>query len=909
MAEAFVSFGVQKLWDLLSRESERLQGVDEQVAGLKRHMRTLQSLLNDAYAKKYESERVGNLLEDVKDIVDDAEDIIESFLLKEIKEKGIKKRVKRLSCFLVDRRRFATNIESITERISEVIAQLQNFGIIQKIDGGRSPSLQERQMVQREIRETFPESSKKGLVGVKQSVNELVGHLVENDNIQVVSISGMGGIGKTTLARQVFHHAIVRRHFDGFAWVCVSQEFTQMDIWQRILQDLRPHDGDIKQMDAHTLQAKLFQLLETSRYLIVLDDVWKNEDCDRIKAVFPQEKGSKIVLTSRNEGVGLHAHPKCFAFRPRILTPEESWNLLESVVFPRRDETGFSVDEELEAMGKKMVTHCGGLPLAVKVLGGLLANKKYTVSEWNRVYQNIGTQVVGNSGLDDKNLNSVYRILSLSYDELPTQLKHCFLYLAHFPEDFEIDLEKLFHYWAAEGIITSVCNGATIRESGEDYLEELVRRNMVVAGKSDDLSWKKRWDYCQMHDIMREVCLSKAKEENFLQVIKAPTSSSTINAHTPTRSRRLVVHSGNALDMMGSGNNQKVRSVLCFGLEGNLWKQAAQGIRSLQLLRVLDLTGAKFKGGKLPSSIGELIHLRFLSLYRAHVTHLPSSLRNLKLLLYVNLFTIGTTHVPNIFKAMVELRYLCLPYFLDSNTKLELGNLVNLEHLWNFPKEGNVTDLLCMTRLRALFVAIDGNCTSETLQSSLRELRNLETLYLVDWNRPHEEDFVGDFIHLRDLRLVVHMPRLPDQSRFPPNLANISLRGCRIEEDPLPILEKLLHLKSAELSYGAFVGRRMVCSKGGFPQLCELILVLDELEEWVVEEGSMPCLRTLKIMYCKKLKEVPDGLKYITSLKKLVIAGMKGWKKKLVPGGESYYKVQHIPDVEFEDCDDDEYGE
>ncbi|VVB07191.1 unnamed protein product [Arabis nemorensis] len=412
VTEGVVSFGVQKLWELLSRESERLQGVDEQVAGLKRHTRTLQSLLNDAYAKKYESERVRNLLEDVKDIVDDAEDIIESFLLKEIKEKGIKKRVKRLSCFLVDRRRFATDIEGITERISEVIARMQNFGIIQKIDGGRSLSLQERQRVQREFRQTFPKSSEKG--------------------------------------------------------------------------------------------------------------------------------------------------------------------------------------------------------------------------------------------------------------------------------------------------------------------------------------------------------------------------------------------------------------------------------------------------------------------------------------------------------------------FLDSNTKLELGNLVNLETLWHFPtKQGNVTDLLGMTRLRTLSVFSDRNCTSETLQSSLRELRNLETFYLVDRNLAthggaYQVDFVGDFIHLRDLTLFVHMPRFPDQSRFPPNLANISLSDCRIEEDPLPILEKLLHLKSAELSYHAFVGRRMVCSKGGFPQLCELILELDELEEWVVEEGSMPCLRTLTIDCCKKLKEVPDGLKYITSLKKLVITGMKGWKKKLVPGGESYYKVQHIPEVEFEYCDDDE---
>ncbi|ESQ37041.1 hypothetical protein EUTSA_v10002442mg [Eutrema salsugineum] len=588
MAEGVVSFGLQKLWELLGRESERLLGVNEQVSELKGQIRMLQSLMKDAYAKKFESERVRNFLEDVQDIVDDADDIIESFLLKEVKEKGIKKRVKRLSCFLVYRWKFATDIEGITRRISEVIKQMQSFGIQQIIDGGRSLSLQERQRLQRESRETFPNSSEKNLVGVEQSVEELVGHLVENDNIQMVSISGMGGIGKTTLARQVFHHDIVRRHFDGFAWVCVSQEFTRSDVWQRILQDLRPHDGDIKQMDDHTLQRKLFQLLETSRYLIVLDDIWKNEDWDRIEAVFPQKRGWKMILTSRNEGVGLHADPTCFAFRSRILTPEESWKLCESIVFPKKDETELRVNEELEVIGKKMLTHCGGLPLAVKVLGGLLA-KKYSVSEWKRVYENIRTQIIGKSCLDENSLNSVvYRVLSLSYEDLPMELKHCFLYLAHFPEDYKIVVERLFHYWASEGIITSFCNGATIRESGEDFLGELVRRNLVIVERSYG-NPASRMDYCQMHDIMREVCLSKAKEENFLQVIKVPTSTSTINAHTPSRSRRLVMYNGNALHMLGHKSNKKVRSVLCFGAEGYLWKQSAKCFQSLPLLPSLTL--------------------------------------------------------------------------------------------------------------------------------------------------------------------------------------------------------------------------------------------------------------------------------------------------------------------------------
>ncbi|CDY65486.1 BnaA03g57650D, partial [Brassica napus] len=880
MAEEVVSSvnGMQKLLGVVNRETKRLRGVHEQVDDLIRQKRALQSFLEDADAKKYGCERLRNLLEDVKDVIEDAEATEDSYLLKERsrEEKGIMTCVKRNSFFLYNRLKFATHIEGINKRISKLIAQMCDFRIHKIIDGDCSVSSQERQRVQRETQQTFRPSSENNLVGVEQSVKTLVGHLVDNnDDIQVVSISGMGGI-----------------------------EFTQKNIWQRVLQDLRPLDGDVKQMDECTLQGKLCELLETSRYLIVLDDVWKDEAWDRIKAAFPLKRGgSKVILTSRNEGVGLHADPTCFPFRPRTLTLEESWQLCKSIVFPKQDATEFVVDEELEAMGKKiMLTHCGGLPLAVKVLGGLLA-KKPTVSEWEKVCDKVARE----SGLDDKKLSSVYRVLCLSYEDLPMHLKHCFLYLAHFPEDYKIDLEKLFLCWAAAGIIKSFHDGdTTIREkSKEDYLEDLVRRNMVTIVNSYS-SWGS--GYCQMHDIMREVCLLKAKEENFVDFINAHTSTTTINAHIPSRSRRLVVHGGSALHMLGRKKNKRVRSILCFGAEGNLWKQSSRGFRSLPLLRMLDLNGAKFKGGELPSSIGKLIHLRFLSLRGACVSKLSHSLGNLKFLLYLNLCVNQVVHVPNVLKEMLELRYLLLPAFMDDKTKLELAALVKLETLWYFPtKNISVTDLLCMTRLRTLRVYLNGGCTSETLSSSLRGLSKLEQFTLVASDKTHVYnggDFTRDCNRLKSLTLVMHMPRSLEQDQFPPLLAHICLQYCRMEEDPMRVLEKLLHLESVDLSDSCFVGRRMVCSESGFPRLCALqISKQEEVEEWIVEEGSMPCLRTLTIEKCEKLKELHDGLKYMTCLKELKIQRMnKEWTKKLEPGGEHYCRVQHIPDVQFINC-------
>lgn len=196
--------------------------------------------------------------------------------------------MKRLAFSIVDRMELATEMRGLSKRISKVIRSMQSFGLQQSIsDDGYSQPLQER----REMRKTFSNDNESNLVGLEQNVKTLVGYLVEEDNIQVISITGMGGIGKTTIARQVFNHETVKNHFEGLAWVCVSQQFTRKDVWQTILGNLQPKYEEITEDE---IQNKLFGLLETQTYLIVLDDIWKEEDWDRIKPIFPQKKGDVL---------------------------------------------------------------------------------------------------------------------------------------------------------------------------------------------------------------------------------------------------------------------------------------------------------------------------------------------------------------------------------------------------------------------------------------------------------------------------------------------------------------------------------------------------------------------------------------------------------------------------------------
>ncbi|VYS49443.1 unnamed protein product [Arabidopsis thaliana] len=911
-------------------------------------------------AKKHTSAVVKNRVEEIKEIIYDGEDTIETFVLERNlgKTSGIKKSIRRLACIIPDRRRYALGIGGLSNRISKVIRDMQSFGVQQAIvDGGYMQPQGDRQ---REMRPKFSKDDDSDFVGLEANVKKLVGYLVDEANVQVVSITGMGGLGKTTLAKQVFNHEDVKHQFDGISWVCVSQDFTRMNVWQKILRDLKPKEEEkkIMEMTQDTLQ------------------------------------GWKVLLTSRNESVAMRRNTSYINFKPECLTTEDSWTLFQRIALPIKDAAEFKIDEEKEELGKLMIKHCGGLPLAIKVLGGMLA-EKYTSHDWRRLSENIGSHIVGGrTNFNDDNNNTCNYVLSLSFEELPSYLKHCFLYLAHFPEDYEIKVENLSYYWAAEGIFQPRhYDGETIRDVGDSYMDELVRRNMVISERDVETS---RFETCHLHDMMREVCLLKAKEDNFLQITSNPPS--TANLQSTVTSRRLVYQYPTTLHVEKDINNPKLRSLVVVTLGS--WNMAGSSFTRLELLRVLDLVQAKLKGGKLASCIGKLIHLRYLSLKHAKVTHIPYSLGNLKLLIYLNLAMLYSTRfyfVPNVLMGMQQLRYLALPYEMTRKTKLELSNLVKLETLENFStKNSSLEDLRGMVRLRTLTIKLIEETSLETLAASIGGLKYLESLTITDLGsemRTKEAGIVFDFVHLKRLRLKLYMPRLSKEQHFPSHLTTLYLKSCRLEEDPMPILEKLHQLKELELEHKSFSGKKMVCSSGGFPQLQKLsisgleewddwkveessmpllhtldiygcrklkqlpdehfpshltsislgycclekdpmptlerlvhlkeitlgdsfggrIMVcagsgfpqlhklqlseLDGLEEWIVEDGSMPLLHTLRIWNCPKLKQLPDGLRFIYSLKNLTVP--KRWKKRLSKGGEDYYKVQHIPSVEF----------
>lgn len=472
MAEAVVSFVIERLGDLLIKKFVFLKGVQGQVERLRDELVRIRSFLNDADQKQDEDERIRNWVSEMKAVGYDSEDVIEVFIseIESIRKKGLLKKLAywpiRMRCLY----KVGKGIESIQLRISDIADSREKFGI-RNLGEGTSINGEELQRLRR-----FPPFVEdKDIVGLEEKKKDLVAQLLQEDNRRrVFSITGMGGVGKTTLARNLYNHADVKTRFDCRAWVYVSVSYNFRDILRTIIKQVKPVSNELsdnlEKMGEEEMEKMLHEHLQDKCYLVVLDDIWKEEAWDCLDRVFPDAgKGSRLLLTSRNESVPLHADALSTPYRLKLLDQEESWLLFLKKAF--RDSPDTSCPLNLEDIAREIAGRCAGLPLAITIIGSLLLGKRRLRSDWQIVLNDISTYL-------SRGQNGVSAILELSYRDLPPNLKFCFLYLGLFPENCEIPMQKLVHTWVAEGIIPK-CETKCLEDVAADYMEQLLTRNMV----------------------------------------------------------------------------------------------------------------------------------------------------------------------------------------------------------------------------------------------------------------------------------------------------------------------------------------------------------------------------------------------------------------------------------------------
>ncbi|KAK6916036.1 NB-ARC [Dillenia turbinata] len=945
MEQAIVSCVVNRLEELLVGEAKLLAGVSQQVKEMQHQLRLMHSYLEDAYAGASSEKRLWEWMVQVKNTAYEVEDVIEIYILEVASRRRrghgvIKINLRRLTSILdetIQLHKIGSKIEKIKTKISNLTTNLQTFGI-KPIRGESSACKNDREQW---LRQTYSHDLEEDIVGLEDIMEELASPLVSSKEIPVICIWGMGGLGKTTLAKMVYKGAHIRNHFECLAWVYVSQQCQTKEVWKEILLNLVPPSSreqreEINKMGYAELAEKLYQVQEEKTCLVVLDDIWTKEAWDSLKPAFPKGKavGSKLLLTTRNREVGLYVDRRSCLCEPKYLDEEESWELLKKKAFRAKYGMDCMVDKKMEKLGKEMVQHCAGLPLAIVVLGGILATKN-TFNGWETVHRNIKSYLTSQSNGGQE--SRISDILALSYKDLPYNLKACFLHLGQFPENFEIPRKKIVQMWVAEGLVAPEQCGGKVQENSEDvaerFLGELVERCMVQVGERSSCG---RIKTCRIHELMRDMCLLKAKEENFLQTIflgheNAVLASSSLppsmtNAFLSSNTRRVLFHSDQNYfgNIFSEGIKAPyLRSLILFNAGFDVMRNWQSMVIQCKLLRVLDLEGFRFGQEKLPKEIGGLIHLKYLSLKNTDLKELPSSIGNLFCLQTLDMRTSAETYVPNMISKINGLRHLHLPWNISRRCiQLQLDSLINLETLDNFQNgKCNIQDLTSMARLQILKMPLQSTESSDwdTQLNAFKELdillkhQTFSLVYVRSLSLQFKHGSRGTYSdikrlikscsHLNKLRLsCLQFSKLPEEKYFPPNITKLILERSELEEDPFPILEKLPNIRILQLLWCSYKGRHMMCSNDGFPKLASLYLQgLLDLEEWKVEEGAMHCLSQLLIHSCGKLKKVPKGLATITTLRELEMKYMSyTFLKRLGHDqGEDFHIVKHIPHLNY----------
>ncbi|KAJ9552079.1 hypothetical protein OSB04_016124 [Centaurea solstitialis] len=614
----------------------------------------------------------------------------------------------------------------------------------------------------------------------------------------VVSIVGMGGLGKTTLATKLFNDPSLKYHFHIRAWATVSQTYIKRDFLVQILTSIGVQK-DLEIDNDSKLREKLHKKLMGRRYLIVIDDIWSIEAWDDLKI---------ILLTSRLNEVALHVKPHGFVHSLPCLTKENSWELLKQKVFH-----GDECPEWLIEYGRKIARKCQGIPLSVVVMAGVLAKEPMSKDLWEEIACSISSYHKGN-----------LETLALSYHHLPDHLRECFLYLGGFPEDFKISVRRLICLWVAEGFIEEVGN-QSLEDTAKAYLMDLISRNLVTVAKRDEIGDVKAF---KLHDLVRELCLQKAKEEGLFLKIDSPPSSSQF------RQRRAFTNQDVNISHF---TNQTTRSLLCFHKEIRSVEISAH---SFVLLRVLDLLQCHVKD--FPEGFAFLVHLRYLAIRCSHI--FPKSICKLWSLQTLVL----QTHRPI---------SLILPCYIT--------DLVNLRHLWSnsvlhLPYSEKPMNLHSISKVN-LGYGVDN------LQKCLPNIKDLALYTDSEFNY-----WVNDLELLHDLEnLELTGGSQWGHIKFPATLKKLSLKRCELPWSHMSVIQLLPQLEVLELKEEAFTGRHWDAFEQRFRQLKFLKLEWSDIEKWEASSTSFPCLKRLSLHYCKHLEEIPIEIGEIETLELIEI--------------------------------------
>ncbi|XP_026657758.2 putative disease resistance protein RGA1 [Phoenix dactylifera] len=445
---AFVGRYMNKLADFVEGEASIMLKVKDELQKLQRRLERIRGFLEHAERKRHEDTNIGNWVRELKDIMYDADDIIDLCIIEGGKlleghhpVSAVCHPFPLFSCFgcMKFRYEIGDKIRDLNKRLKEIA---EDRSILPKLEY-TNQDVQESGV---NPRQTFPIEDSSDIVGtqIEEATQSLVESIVKEDEqkLWILGIVGMGGIGKTTLASNVYQDERIKENFPIRVWVCVSKNFLETNLLKEII---RSTGGNYGQAETKAELIPYLSSVLSRRFVIVLDDIWEAkvwEDLLRYPLKSATASG-RVVITTRD--INAAKNMRARVHHVDKMGSDEGWALFCKKVF------GDDEKEEifnLKKIGMKIVDKCDGLPLAIKTIAGVLRSKERSSIAWNNVLRSDAWSM---SQLQTELPGALF----LSYEDLSSDLKQCFLICSLYPEDYRMHRDDLVRYWLAEGFVKS----------------------------------------------------------------------------------------------------------------------------------------------------------------------------------------------------------------------------------------------------------------------------------------------------------------------------------------------------------------------------------------------------------------------------------------------------------------------
>ncbi|KAK3006171.1 hypothetical protein RJ639_015707 [Escallonia herrerae] len=699
-----------------------------------------------------------------------------------------------------------------------------------------------------------------GIFGFGEDVHTLVNRLHAQGN-HTVPIVGVEGSGKTTLARAIYGKRNVKQFFESRAWIFVSEEYTKRDICLSLLKQL----GCLKDQDAlmsdEVLKNRLSEHLNKKRSLVVLDDVRTCNVLEELSKAFADTRnGSKIIFTTRDEGIVKYANPHVLD----PLSTDDSWDMfLKKANWEETSPLSNADDLKVE-----ILKVCNGIPLNIVLLGGLLSTKD--VNSYRVWFQILSRQANWRT-LD---------ILLLCYIDLPVHQKLCLLYLVLFPKEFDISVRRLLRLLLAEGFVKRSDSPLKFPEDVvEEYFLDLVNRNLIQLSKNrSDGSPKK----CRLLGVLHDYLLPKAQHISLFHLHRSGDAADK----GPFGVRRMIEYGDIRSFQCDPSELCHLRSYLSFNFpkKDTPAKEVGKFLSNIiangfGLLRVLDLE--RVHKPSLPDNLGALYQLRYLGLRWTFLDTLPPSVGDLPYLETLDVKHTYITSLPSSIWKLKHLRHLNLNYGTRVDVPMQWRGPLTLLTLWGLfvdhkcPVKDGLSRFHYLRELSLTFHLTSSHAAAALVDwiANLTALQSLRLRSKDEAGRPSQINLksFSSLEKLSHLNLLGNLQKLPDLHEFPPNIKVLTLSVSMLEYDPMPTLGQLHSLTVLRLLANSYGGKELLCR--GFLKLRVLKLwMLKKLEDWNVEQGAMPNLKELNIRCCDRLKSIPHRL--LRTLDELILTNM-----------------------------------